>query len=195
MLMIFLQVLQLILLIKDGKHGVRTDLNAMKVANINHKKKEYYITDIKPITDYFGSTDTTIASDYKASEGEKDQQDSDIRIIRRKFEVNELDGSKKFGNFVCNYGYEILWVTEWEIVETGERGKDSLRTEMWNTDETGDLQKAKAIEKEFSSAHLKALGIDIEPTASNILGLDLSKFLGAVGKQPEIAKSTGSSRI
>ncbi len=184
------------LFIKKGKNGERVDLNKLKVASINFKKKEYSVRDIMPISNYLGSSDTTMAPSSGAPDArEEARKDSTVRIIRQKFEVNNLDGSKKFGKFKCNYGYEILWVTEWEVIATGERGKDSLRTEMWNTDKTSELQKAMDIEKEFSSAHLKALGIDIDQMSNNILGLDWGKVLGSLNKKPSNQKNPDSESV
>ena len=178
------------ILIKEGKNGVRIDLPNLEVANINHKKKEYTISKIKPITDYFGASDSTVSP--PSGEGEEQTEspkDTTVKIIRQRFEVNKLDGSKKIGKFQCDNGYEILWVTVWEVVATGERGKDSLRTETWNTTPTDELRKAQEIEMAFSSAHLKALGINIDQQVNNLLGLDWGKLFGALNKKPSAERA------
>lgn len=182
--------------IKEGKNGVRTDLVNMEVANINHKKKEYTVSEIKPITDYFGSSDSTVSPpETEGEERAEAPSDTSVRIIRQRFEVNKLDGSKKIGKFECDKGYEILWVTVWEVVATGERGKDSLRTETWNTTTTGELEEARKIEMAFSSAHLKALGIDLDQKVNNLLGMDWGRMFSAINKKPSGERSPGEKAL
>jgi hypothetical protein len=176
-------------LLKSGEAGEIIDLPAMTIARIDHKKKEYRLEPIEKITD-----------DKKAGESggvdeadvQGEEEESDIKIIRSEFKVEETGESKTINNF-SSKKYVITWVTEWENVKTGEKGIDRLETDVWTTPLTGNLQQAREEELKFTKAYMQSMGIDADSLQQMILGTNWLALLGSISEDGKQHRHKGSN--
>jgi hypothetical protein len=153
---------------KSGNSGELVDLPAMKIYNMNHKKKEYEVSPIEKLTTEGGEQSSSEEIDSGEQKEEK-KEDGAIKIIRSEFKVQETGETKTINNFPSN-GYTVLWLTEWQNTETGQKGLDSLFTLVWTTPLTDDLKQAQEEEMSFNQAYMKAIGIDMDQIQQEILG-------------------------
>jgi len=136
---------------------------------MNHKNKEY---EVNPITKMTGE----IEEEEEVSEEE--MKPRDIKIIRSEFKVDETGESKDINQFPCEK-YVITWITEWEDLNSGEKGIDRLSTTIWATPYTDEIKSAHEEEMKFSREYLKRLGIDMNEFQQEMLGTNwFSVFRG-----------------
>ncbi len=160
--------------LKSGDTGEITDLPDMKIFDMDHKKKTYQVKDIVPYTppENVKSGDGEMdGGEEKPEEPEhKAEKDTTIKIIRREFKVEDTGEKKTINNFDCNR-YTIVWLVEWENVNTKERGTDSLFTNVWTTPVNGNLQKVNQDEMAFNSTYMKKMGFEMPVDQQEMLGL------------------------
>ncbi len=170
--------------LKSGDTGEITDLPDMKIYNMDHKKKTYQVKDIKP---YSPSENVKSGNGQMDNQEEKSEEepkheaekDTTIKIIRREFRVEDTGEKKTFNHFDCNR-YTILWLVEWENVNTKERGTDSLFTNVWTTPANGDLQKVNQDELAFNTAYMKKMGFDMPTEQQEMLGLHWISVMNSI---------------
>lgn len=162
--------------LKSGKTGEIIDLPAMTIFQIDHKKKTYRTSPIQEITDQGGSGVGPVSA---GSQGEDSSQS--VKITRSEFRVDDTGETKVINQFETRK-FTITWITEWENIETGLKGKDRLLTDVWATPFTSELQASIDQEKEFSSAYLKKQGIEINAAQQQMLGLSWIQILGSLGE-------------
>ena len=165
--------------LQSGKEGELIDLTAMTICTMDHKNKEYTLREIKPIAQGEMEAET---ADIRRPESVQ----SNIKIIRSEFKVEETGESKKINNFACKK-YGITWITEWENTQTGQKGKDRLATDVWTTAVSADLQQAQEEEMRFSKEYMTKLDIDADALQEAYLGtnwLDILKGLNKEGGSP-----------
>jgi hypothetical protein len=155
------------LALKSGQTGEIIDLPEMLTYNLNHKKKEYRVEPIQSYSEEAGKEGrgSDVAEDVEGTE----ESESDIRIIRSEFKVDETGEKKSVNNFPSQK-YEISWIVDWENVRTGETGNNSLLTTVWTTPFTGDVKECYEQEISFTREHMKRLGFDIDSIQQDILG-------------------------
>jgi len=161
------------MLLRSGDIGEIINLEEMMIYLMNHKKKEY---EVNPITKMTGE----IEEDVEVSEEvpEEKMKPRDIKIIRIEFKVDETGESKEINQFPCEK-YVITWITEWEDLNSGEKGIDRLSTTVWTTPYTDEIKLAHEEEMKFSQEYLKRLGIDMDEFQQEILGTNwFSVFRG-----------------
>ena len=153
--------------LKSGKTGEIIDLPGMLIYNLNHKKKEYRVEPIQSYSEEAGEEGkgSGVEEEVEATE----ESESDIRIIRSEFKVDETGEKKSVNNFPSQK-YEISWIVDWENVRTGETGNNRLMTTVWTTPFTGDVKECYDQEKSFTREHMKRLGFDIDAIQQDILG-------------------------
>ncbi len=163
------------ILMSAGKHsGEITRLDAMQMVSMNHEKKEYRVMPIKKLSsgDYTGGGETDAGRDEQPSE----EEERSVRIIRSEFKVSDTGERKNINDFPAQK-YTILWLTEWENTDSGERGTDSLFTVVWTTKPTADMKAAQEEEMEFQKAYMEKIGLDMDAVYQDMLGMSwLSMF-------------------
>jgi hypothetical protein len=183
--------------IKDGKKGEIIDLNRLTITSLDHKKKEYTVRAIQPLEPAESEEESGPAAEETEEEPPSDEEnaeESNIRIIRQEFKVVETGKEEKINKFPCKQ-YIVYWITEWEYIDTGERGKDSLQTDVWSTMEEEIFQQAATEEAAFNQGYFKALGLDVDGMTQKILGTDWFAALKAFQGQSSGANSPADNSL
>jgi len=152
-------------MLRSGSGGEIIDLPAMTVTSLDPKKKEYTTRPIEKIT--LGQPSGQAESGQQAEA--KPVNESDIKIIRSEFKVEDTGETQTFNQFPCKK-YAINWEAEWENVKTGAKGTDKMTTLVWTTPMSGELQAAQAEEMKFTQGYLKAVGLDADVLQRDVLG-------------------------
>lgn len=171
------------LFLKSGSIGEITDLPAMKIYKMDLKMKTYTVETIKPVTFDEQQQNTSVhetSSEINNEESEKEKE-SNIKIIRREFKVEDTGQKKNINNFDCNR-YTILWLVEWQNTETKEQETDSLFTTVWATPKTGQIERVNQEKNSFDSAYMKKLGLNIDEPNKELLGLQWIQMMNNMNK-------------
>ncbi len=174
--------------LKSGETGEMIILPEMMIYRMNHKKKEYSVEPIEKITSEEEATEAGYGGEAEVEE----EGESEIKIIRSEFTVDDTGESKTINDFSSNK-YIVNWVTEWENIQTGEKGTDRLVTDVWTTPLTGDLQKARDEEETFTKAYMKSIGIDADSLQQMILGTNWLALLGSMSEGGQGRRHKGSN--
>ena len=174
--------------LKSGQTGEIIDLPEMKRYSLDHDKSTYTVS---PIQNY--STSEAMGENTESSADESGDQGmgENVKITRSEFRVDDTGETRSFNNFETRK-YSITWITEWENLDTGQKGSDRLLTDVWTTPLTNDLQNASEQEREFNTAYMKSLGFDLDSTQEQILGLNWLSMLGSLGEAGSGAQSDAS---
>lgn len=148
--------------LKSGDFGQIIDLPGKLVYQLDNKKKEYTVSPLEKLK-------IEEAGEVEKEEPGKKPQESDIKIIRSEFKVEPTNEEKVINQFSCQK-FLITWLTEWENLRTGVKGKDLLVTEVWTTPYSGVVEQAQQEEMKFSAEYMKALGIELKSKEKEILG-------------------------
>jgi hypothetical protein len=174
--------------LKSGETGEMIVLPEMMIYRMNHKKKEYSVEPIEKIT----SEEEATEAGYGGEADVEEEGESEIKIIRSEFTVDDTGESKTINGFPSNK-YLVNWITEWENVQTGEKGTDLLVTDVWTTPLTGNLQKARDEEQAFTKAYMKSIGIDADSLQQMILGTNWLALLGSMSEGGQSRRHKGSN--
>ncbi len=172
--------------LKSGETGEIINLSEMMIYSLNHKKKEFTVRPIENILEDAGEGGAVTADEVDAEEGK-----NNIKIIRSEFKVEETGDKKAINNFPCKK-YLVTWITEWENLETGQKGTDRLSTDVWATPLTGDLQQAQKQENDFNKEYMQRLGFDVDELQQAILGTNWLSLLASMGKGGMAPQAEGS---
>lgn len=154
-----------------------TDINKDAVWRMDHKKKTYTENKI--------SIEMEKMKGQPATQEEEKEKKQKVKIIRNEFSVKETGEKKTINGFNCKK-YLLTWLVETEDIETKERAKNIMTSELWNTKLTKELNTLQKEEMEFNQAYLKKLGIDMSPQDAQKFGLGMmSGFLGTDEKATE----------
>jgi len=146
--------------LRSGEFVEITDLTAMQVLRLDPKKREYTVSPIKKFTE----------EQEEASEGKPEKtEESDIKIIRNEFKVEDLGEGEAVNGFPTRK-YAISWLVEWENVKTGAKGTNHLMTDIWSTPVTDTIAKSRDVESAFSKQYMKAIGLDVDKMQQDMLG-------------------------
>lgn len=149
--------------LRSGDFGQIIDLPAKLVYQLDNKKKEYSVLPLEKLkAQEAGEVE-------EEPEPGKKPQESDIKIIRSEFKVEPTNEEKIINQFNCQK-FLITWLTEWENIRTGVKGKDLLTTEVWTTPYSGLIDQAQQEEMKFSAEYMKAIGIELKSKEKEILG-------------------------
>jgi hypothetical protein len=173
-------------LLKSGETGEIIDLTSMTVTRMDHKKKEYELFPIERIKSEEISEESEHSDEMEAEE----ESESTIKIIRSEFKVDKSGETKTINNFPSEK-YIINWVTEWENVETGQKGTDRLVTDVWTTPLSGSLQQAREEETQFTQAYMESMGIDADSLQQMILGTNWLALLGSMSEDGQQKRHKG----
>lgn len=150
--------------LRSGDFGEIIDLPSRVVYQLDNKKKEFTILPIEKLKER-----ETGAATFEPQEAEGQPQQSDIRVIRSEFKVDSPGEEKLINQFNCRK-YLITWLTEWENIRTGVKGRDLLSTEVWTTPLSGGILQAQEEEARFSGEYMKVLGLELPARENEILG-------------------------
>lgn len=164
--------------LKSGDEGELTDLSAMKIYKMDHKKKRYseipiqiYAEKMDSVKQIMSEEGMELNEPEEEAQEEPAQEESPIKVIRRVFEVENTGEKKRINQFSCNQ-YTILWLREWENTETKDTGTDSLFTEVWTTPVNGNMKNAQQVEQDFSKLYMEKMGFDVETFADENYGMN-----------------------
>ncbi|MCJ7587520.1 MAG: hypothetical protein MUQ00_06445, partial [Candidatus Aminicenantes bacterium] len=115
-------------MLRSGDFEEIIDLPAMIVTNVDYKKEEYSIRPIEKIT--LGQPSGQAESGQQAKA--EPVNESDIKIIRSEFKVEDTGETQTFNQFPCKK-YAVNWEAEWENVKTEAKGTDKMTTLVWTT--------------------------------------------------------------
>ncbi len=163
-------------MLRSGDTGQIIDLPASTVASLDNKKKEYTVAPIKKMTEEMEE-----AKKEARTEPEEKEPPSTVKITKNEFKVEDTGEESAINSFPCRK-YLVLWLTEWEDTQTGEKGSSRLDTVVWTTPMSDTLRQAQAEESKFGRAYLEKLGIDVEPSQRDMLGLSWMSMLDAFGR-------------
>jgi hypothetical protein len=152
-------------LLRSGSFGEIIDLPAMTVTSLDNKKKEYQTKPIEKIR--MGEASGEAGAGEPAQE--RPAEESDIRIIRSEFKVEETGETQTLNGFDCRK-YAVTWEAEWENVKTKATGTEKMTTLVWTTPMSDEIKAAQAEEMKFGRAYLKAIGLDQDVLERNVLG-------------------------
>ena len=115
-----------------------------------------------------------------AEQGKEEQPE--VRIVKNEFKVKKTGEKKTINGYPC-VQYIITWLIETENIETKERGRNLMTTELWNTPEDKTIKMLKKEEEAFNRAYLKKMGMEMSPVQMKQFGLSiLGSVAGAAGK-------------
>ena len=155
-----------------GKTGDLVDLSAKTITTIDHKRKEFTVT---PIEKFVADRNAALESQ---KESKPETTESDIKIVRSEFKVEETGETKTINSFPCTK-FVARWITDWVNTRTGDKGTDRLETILWTTP-SESLSAAFAEETAFGSAYLKAMGLDANKLQSDVLGTQWMSILAGL---------------
>ncbi len=164
----------------NKQKGEITDLNAMKIFELFHAKKQYRV---QPIEKFQFNEERRNPEEAKETGEKESEENKNIKIVRQVFKVVPTNKKKTIHNFPCQE-YQIFWISEWQNTETGEKGKDSLFTDVWATKATNAIEKGLKEEQAFQQAYLQKVGIDVDFETHSLLGLNWIQMFRAMHKQP-----------
>ncbi|MEJ2636941.1 MAG: hypothetical protein P8184_16835 [Calditrichia bacterium] len=179
--------------LRSGESSEIIDLPAMSIYKIDNQKKEYTVVPIEKLKMSAGEEEKGASGKEESTPEEK----SDIRIIRSDFKVTDTGEKQTINNF-ASQKYIIMWVTEWENVNTKERGTDSLSTIVWTTPLTQTMKAAQEEEQQFNSEYMQKLGIETNQLQQEMLGTQWLSLLNQMnpGKQnPEFSDTKFSQEM
>lgn len=189
------------LILSPGNTGEIIDLAKMQIITLDHEDKEYSVEAIKKLTSNAANMEDATESHEESSDAAEEENEETVRIVRNEFKVTATGEKKSINSFMCQK-FTVLWLTEWENLEDGSRGTDSLFSIVWTTPMTDELNRAQEQESAFNSAYLSAIGLDMQATQNLILGSNWMSVLssmsgGSSGQQEgpdmagEMSKITG----
>jgi hypothetical protein len=160
-------------ILRSGDTGEIIDLVQSTVARLDNKKKEYTVGPIEKIE--------TEKSEEKAKAEKEEPAESHIKITKSEFKVEDTGEESTINNFAVRK-YLVHWLTEWENTETGDKGSSRLETLLWTTPMTETFQKAQQEEMKFTRAYLAKVGLNVEKTQEDVLGMKWMAILDSFGK-------------
>ena len=168
---------------KQGEIGEIVDLSAQTICDIDHKKKTYVL---RPL-DKMEAGEQGAVSPYEQAEME--ETESSIRIIRSEFSVDKTGETKTINNFSCEK-FTVTWITEWENIETGQKGTDRLLSDVWTTPSTEKIKQAQQEELNFSKQLMSNMGVDHSELQQDILGTTWMTMFSQMDQQSSSKKSS-----
>ena len=157
------------LLFGEKQKGEIVDLQEKKIYDLFHDKKQYRVRPIEKLS--FEEQEENVTEEEPVTNEEYPEEEDNIKITRKVFKVVPTGKSKIINNFPAKE-YHIFWVTEWLNTDTGEKGKDSLFTDVWTTKSNKDFEAALQEEQQFQMKYLEYAGIEADLETRAILGLN-----------------------
>jgi len=175
--------------LRPGHTTEVVSLDNQTVMHINHNKQTFRVFPLEQIDweEYEGSEEAD------QQEREERDEESNIRIIKNEFTVTK-SGKKKTINKFPSEEYIISWVVVWEDVDSGDRGTDSLITQVWTTTPNSEMKKAQQEEMDYNIKYAKKIGIDIDSQSSEMLGMQWMNMFRALNPGTSREYDTDSAK-
>jgi hypothetical protein len=121
---------------------------------------------------------------FKQAKGEpKEKSEKTHRVTKCEVSVKKTGAKEAINGFPCEE-YLITWLLEVEELETKEKSRSTMLTNLWTTPETADIRKARADEERFHKALAKRLGLEFTPEQARMLGREaVGGFINAPGEE------------
>ncbi len=181
-------------LFKEKRKGEIVDLQAMKIFELLHEKKQYKVRPIEKINIENEEIQGEMETEEPETEPENQERESNIKITRQVFKVVPTGKNKTINNFPAEE-YHIFWVIEWMDTETGDKGKDSLFTDVWTTQAGDQFNAAAREEQNFQMKYLEAIGLGTDFETQNILGLNWIQMFRAMSQSREDLSNVSDSKL
>ena len=151
------------LALRSGSFGEIIDLPGKTIYSLDRIKQTYTSN---PIQKYQAEErgEQTPQQEQAEEAGE-----SNIKIVKSEFKVNETGESKVINEFQCTQ-YTVSWITEWENTQTGEKGTTKLLTTVWTTPLSDDINLCRQEEANFAREYMKQIGLTTDELQQQILG-------------------------
>jgi hypothetical protein len=156
-----------------GKTSELVDLAARSITQIDHKRKEFTVT---PIEKFVADRNAVVEAQQP---NKSEAAESDIRIVKSEFKVEDTGETKTINAFPCKK-FIARWTTDWENLKTGDKGTDRLETTLWTTPPNDELAGAQAEESAFMAEYLKAMGLDVTQLQNDVLGTQWISLLNGL---------------
>jgi len=160
-------------ILRPGQIDEIYDLPGRTIYQITPKRKEYTS---QAIESWAETQKKALAGGDEKAPAEKTE--SDVKIVRSEFKVEDTGEARTFGAFPCRK-YQVLWTVDWENVKTGEKGSDRLVTAVWTTPPNDETRKALAEEAAFYKSYMAAVGLNSEKLSQDVLGTQWMAVLGS----------------
>jgi len=163
-------------ILRSGDTGEIIDLPGSTVYRLDNKKKEYTASPIEKLKE-------EMAEKEEAKEEPKEEQEAEskIKITKNEFKVEDTGEDSTINNFSV-HKYLVLWLLEWEDIETKEKGASRLETITWTTPFDGTLAKAQEEEMKFYRAYMEKIGIEAGKKDQDVLGTSWMVLLDSFGQ-------------
>ena len=119
------------------------------------------------------------AEEAPAEEKAEKPAESDIRIIKSEFRVDDTGEAMDVNGFPTKK-YVVSWIVDWENVRTGEKGTNKLETDVRTTPLTDAIVKAQEEEAKYFRGYMKAMGLDQEKLQQDVLGTNWMSLLDSM---------------
>ncbi|MDH7512962.1 MAG: hypothetical protein QHH14_08450 [Clostridiales bacterium] len=159
-------------ILRSGDTGEIIDLPAATLYRLDNKKKEYTVSPIEKLKEMAGT-----GEEIK----EEEEAEGKVKVTKNEFKVEDTGEESTINNFPVRK-YLVLWLLEWEDVETGEKGASRLETLVWTTPLNDTLEKARDEEMKFAVAYLEKLGIEAGKMEEDVLGVRWMAILDSFGQ-------------
>jgi hypothetical protein len=113
------------------------------------------------------------------------------RITKSEFTVKKTGATETINGFPCEE-YLITWLLEIEDLETKEKSRSTMLTDLWTTPETPQIRKVREGEMVFNKALAKKMGMELSPDEAKKMGLTV---LGGMMKAPEDEMQKGLVKV
>lgn len=163
-------------LFRSGNTAQIIDLAASTITTIDNKKKEYTVGPIRKL-----SEEMEEARQGAEEEPQEKEEPSTIKITKNEFTVTDTGEEAAQNGFPCRK-YIVLWLTEWEDTQTGDKGSSRLESAVWTTPMSDTLREAQAEELKFNTAYLQKIGLNLGQAQSDMLGTKWLAMLDAFGR-------------
>jgi hypothetical protein len=177
-------------MLRSGDTGQIIDLPASTITQLDNKKKEYTVGPIDKLGEQLKGA-------QPGAKPEEKEEPSNVKITKNEFKVEDTGEESTINSFPCRK-YLVLWLMEWENTETKEKGSSKLESVVWTTPVSGTLQEAQAEEMKFAKTYMQKLGLNIDPSQRDILGMSWMGMLDAFrrpGAKPKQDFSQASAEM
>ncbi|MBN1225326.1 MAG: hypothetical protein JXB23_18905 [Candidatus Aminicenantes bacterium] len=178
-------------LLKSGDFGEIIDLTQMTIFDMDHRKKEYRVSPLNAPGKTEGVASEKEKKEEAVNEQESEKAESDIKITKSEFKVEKTGESRTINTFPAEK-FVVTWVTQWENTRTGQKGTDRLLTDVWTTPLSGDLQKSREEENQFTREYMQKLDWHIDSTQQDILGTNWMTVFSGLGTENSSTRQDAS---
>lgn len=151
-----------------------TDIGKDAVWSLDHKNKTYTEQKISAGEGMIAKAE----DESRDIEEPEKKEEPRVKVIRNEISVKATSEKKNINGYDCTK-YILTWLVETENLETKERAKNIMTTELWNAPETNEIKQLQKEENAFYQAYLKKMGLEM--SAKEMQKFGLSMMAGMLG--------------